>query len=271
MKPQGTEDQLLRKILVLLDGARQYETLTQSDSRAWVVAPGSALAGDDFKTDPYQVSHTAWLALTVAVDHLHCFRRTLVGDAAKGTHTPITMHTHGQFSLLRGAFENSARAVWMLGPPTRLTRVQRRLSLQASDHRHSNHMLDLLQSQQPRSTDVRMQRLTDLIIAAGTAPADAKKALGNPSPTAIVREAGSLAAMGTDQAEVIWSSCSALAHGDTYGTLGFLDGTVVEKQGKLSLMQISSSPLFLRQATDRTVAMMQRGFALFKERAACHH
>ncbi|QIB42821.1 hypothetical protein [Streptomyces aureoverticillatus] len=271
VKDQASEDQLLRKVLALLDGARRYETLTQSDSRAWVVAPGSALAGDDTKTAPYQVSHSAWQALTVAVDHLHCFRRTLVGDAERGTRAPITMHTHGQFSLLRGVIENSARAVWMLGPPERLLRIQRRLSLQASDHRHSDHMLSLLQGQPRRSTEARMQQLTDLVTAAGTAPEDAKGALRSPRPSVIVREAGTLTPMGGDQAEVIWSCCSSLAHGDAYGTLSLLDRSVVERQEQLSLVRFSSSSEFLYRSTDRSIAMVQRGFALFEERAACHH
>ncbi|MFH9751371.1 hypothetical protein [Streptomyces griseus] len=80
--------------------------------------PGSALAGDDAKTDPYQISHSACTALSVAVDHLHCFRSTFAGDP-QGNSVSITLHTHGQYSLLRGAFENSARAVWMLGPTLR--------------------------------------------------------------------------------------------------------------------------------------------------------
>ncbi|MFJ9345476.1 hypothetical protein [Streptomyces sp. NPDC101237] len=65
------EDQYLRRILALLDSARPYENLTQSDSKQWQVQPGSALAGDDANADPYHASHNAWTALTVAVDHLH--------------------------------------------------------------------------------------------------------------------------------------------------------------------------------------------------------
>ncbi|MFE0130636.1 hypothetical protein ACFWY6_03425 [Streptomyces sp. NPDC059037] len=86
-----------------------------------------------------------------------------------------------------------------------------------------------------------------------------------------MREAGALTARGADQAEVIWSGCSALAHGDTYGTLGSLEHTVVEKQGQLPLVRFTGSTQFLRQATGRSVAMMQRGFTLFQERAACHY
>ncbi|MCW8379617.1 hypothetical protein [Streptomyces justiciae] len=263
------EDQYLRQILTLLEGAKSYEALTQSNSKGWEVQPGSALAGDDAKTDPYQVSHNVWNALSVSVDHLHCYRSSLVGEQ-QGTDLPLTLHTHAQYSLLRGAFENSARAVWLLAPANRLVRVQRRLSLQAGEYRHSDHMLELLKQQPRRPSEERKQQLTDLVVAAGTDPGDAKKALRSPDYKDIVREAGVQSAMGADQAEIVWSSCSSLAHGDVYGTLSILERNVIDTQGRVNLAQITSSPQVLWWATDRAVAMMQRGFDLFKERATCH-
>ncbi|MFE6480943.1 hypothetical protein [Streptomyces rochei] len=263
------EDQFLKRILTLLDSARPYESLTQSDSKQWRVQRGSALAGDDAKTDPYQVSHNAWNALSVAVDHLHCFRSTFADDPQDNS-VSITLHTHGQYSLLRGAFENSARAVWMLGPAQRLVRVQRRLCTQAGEHKNSDRMRALLQQQPKRPLDVRMQQLTDLVVKAGTDLADAKKALRPAKYSEIVRAAGSLTPMGANEAEAVWSSCSSLAHGDVYGTLSILERSVVGTQGRVNLMQITSSPKVLFWATDRTVAMMRRGFDLFKERATCH-
>lgn len=247
------EDRYLRRILALLDSARPFENLTQSDSRQWQVQPGSALAGDDAKTDPYQVSHNVWNSLSVAVDHLHCFRSTFADDVQDKS-VSITLHTHGQYSLLRGAFENSARAVWMLGPAQRLIRVQRRLCMQAGEHKNSDRMRALLQQQPKRPLDVRMQQLTDLVIRAGTDAADAKRAL-RPVPYS---------------AEAVWSSCSSLAHGDMHGTLSVLERRIVDTQGRVHLTQVTSSPMVLFWATAPTVAMMQRGFDLFKERATCH-
>ncbi|MBE8476133.1 hypothetical protein [Streptomyces justiciae] len=263
------EDQFLRRILSLLDSARPYESLTQTDSKQWQVQPGSALAADDAKTDPYQISHNAWNALSVAVDHLHCFRSTFAGDP-QGNSVSITLHTHGQYSLLRGAIENSARAVWMLGPALRLVRVQRRLCLQAGEHKKSDRMTALLQQQPKRSPAVRMQQLTDLVVNAGTDPAAAKSALKPATYSEIVREAGTFTPMGADQAEAVWSGCSSLAHGDVYGTLSILERSVVATQGRVNLTQLTSSPKVLFWATDRTVTMLQRGFELFKERATCH-
>ncbi|MFJ7116577.1 hypothetical protein ACIQW4_25845 [Streptomyces albogriseolus] len=268
MRTTAEEDQFVRRILELLDSARPYESLTQSDSKQWQVEPGSALAGDDFKTDPYQVSHSVWSALAVAVDHLHCFRSTFASELQDSS-VSVTIHTHGQYSLLRGAFENSARAVWMLGPRQRLVRVQRRLRMQAGEHRNSDRMAALLRQQPKRPLEVRMQQLTNLVVNAGTDPAEAKKVLKPATYSEIVREAGGLTPMGPE-AEAVWSTCSSLAHGDMHGTLSVLERDVVGTQDLVSLARITSSPKVLFWATDRTVAMLQHGFGLFQERSTCH-
>ncbi|WP_030911052.1 hypothetical protein [Streptomyces sp. NRRL F-5126] len=270
MTTTSEEDQYIRRVLALLDRAKAYQNLTESDSKEWQVQPGSALAGDDAKTDPYQVSHNAWIALTVAVDHLHCFRSTFA-SSPRDDSVSITLHTHGQYSLLRGAFENSARAVWMLGPSQRLVRVQRRLCMQAAENKNSDRMNGLLKQQPRCPLNVRMQQLTDLVVKAGTKPDDAKQALKPATYSEIVREAGALASMQGTEAEVVWSSCSSLAHGDVYSTFSVLEHDIVDTQGRVNLTKITSSPKVLFWATDRTIAMMRHGFELFKKRAARHH
>ncbi|MCX4612971.1 MULTISPECIES: hypothetical protein [Streptomyces] len=96
-----------------------------------------------------------------------------------------------------------------------------------------------------------MRQLTDLIVAAGVSQEEAKKALRSPNYKDIVREAGALTPMGADQAEVIWSGCSSLAHGDTYGTLSFLDRSIVATEGRVHLTQLTGSPALLYRVTDR--------------------
>jgi hypothetical protein len=49
-------------------------------------------------------------------------------------------------------------------------------------------------------------------------------ALKNPLYSDIVRGTGDLTPMGADVAQVVRSGCSALAHGDAFGTLSILDG-----------------------------------------------
>ena len=82
----------------------------------------------------------------------------------------------------------------------------------------------------------------------------------------IVREAGAPNGTGSGQAEVVWSACSPLAHGDIFGTLSVLDRTIVGSEGGVALTNITSSPKVLYWATDLAVAMLHQGFALFRDR-----
>ncbi|MER7671224.1 hypothetical protein ABTY61_22540 [Kitasatospora sp. NPDC096128] len=63
MKDDVTET--LRATAQILDRfLAQYEPLRETP---WTVPPGSPLAGDDAKTDPYQVSHSAQHAIQAAI------------------------------------------------------------------------------------------------------------------------------------------------------------------------------------------------------------
>lgn len=260
------EDRDLRKLLELLDRANAWREATDSPDRAWAVQPGSPLAGDDAKTDPYQVSHSAWHALTVATDHLQCLRSSLINELTD-TSASVSIHTHAQSSLIRGAFENGARAVWMLGPAQRLARVTRRLSLQAMEVRHSVRMRALVGQPGPRTAEEREKQLLDLVVGAGVAQVDAKKALRSPQYSDIVRAAGELTAIGADVAEVVWSGCSSLAHGDISGTVGLLDKEIVERVGDVNHVRVTASVSGLYWTTVAAFVMIKSGFDFFGRRA----
>ncbi|GAB1694916.1 hypothetical protein [Krasilnikovia sp. M28-CT-15] len=267
---QPDEDRDLRKLLSLLDKADAWRETTDRPAAAWHVQPGSPLAGDDAKTDPYQVSHSAWHALTVAVDHIQCLRSSLVSELTDRS-ASILIHTHAQSSLIRGAFENGARAVWMLGPPTRLDRVTRRLSLQAKEVRHSARMQALVGHQGPRTVEQREQQLIDLVIKAGVASHDAKKALRSPQYSDIVKAAGELTELGADLAEVVWSGCSSLAHGDITGTIALLDREIVERVGDIHHVRITASVSGLYWCTIASFVLINAGFDLFRTRSTAPH
>jgi hypothetical protein len=228
------------------------------------------LAGDDAKTDPYQISHSAWHALTVAVDHMQCLRSSLVSELTDRS-ASISIHTHAQSSLIRGAFENGARAVWMLGPPTRLARVTRRLSLQAKEVRRSARMRELVGQPGPRTVEQREQQLIDLVTKAGVGPAEAKKALRSPQYSEIVKAAGELTTLGADIAEVVWSGCSSLAHGDISGTIGLLDKEIVESVGDVNHVRITGSVGGLYWCTVASFVVINSGFDLFSARSTAPH
>ncbi|MGN5381019.1 hypothetical protein ACQ4WX_39350 [Streptomyces lasalocidi] len=191
MTAEIDEQEVLRALLTRMERAKAFQELTSTPEPAWTVEPGSPLAGDDAKTAPYHVSQLAWQALLVSSDHLHCLRRSLIGDSPS-KHITFTMHIYAQATLLRGAYENAARAVWLLAPKVRLTRIQRRLSLHMDDNKHSDRMHELMEQTPARPLADRTQHLVDLAKAAGMEESTLPKAIRFPGFKEMVRVAGAI-------------------------------------------------------------------------------
>jgi hypothetical protein len=263
------EERDLRRLVSWLGRTDQWQALTDGPPEVWRIHPRSPLAGDDAKTHPFEVSHAAWHALTVAVDHLGCLKSSLLGGL-EGDRVSALIHTHAQSSLIRGAIENAARAVWLVGPKDRLTRVSRRLALQAKETKSSYRMRGLVNQPSSQTKEARLQRLTGLLTAAGVSADQTKAALKAPTYSEIVREAGDLTTLEADLAEVVWSGCSALAHGDGYGTLSFLDREIVARNKDVALVRITGSISGLFWCTVAATLMIEDGFRLYKMRGTCH-
>jgi hypothetical protein len=178
MTVEVTDQQELRQlqqILDLLDRTSAWERITNDPSGVWIVQPGSRLSIDDAATAPrHQLSSYSWNAITVAVDHLHCLRRSLVEDNDTDRRQ-VFIHTHAQASLLRGALENAARVIWLLGPEFRKQRVYRRLGLQAKEITASDQIRKIIGATPPRTTQVRSDELRSLGRAAGLTSTELKK------------------------------------------------------------------------------------------------
>ncbi|MDH6137986.1 hypothetical protein P3T37_007429 [Kitasatospora sp. MAA4] len=287
MEDDDTEQ--LRATVASLDRLlEQYEPLRELH---WQVPSGSPLAGDDAKTDPYQVSHSVQHAVQAAADHLHCLRSSLVQhmDAERVT---LVLHTYGSFTLLRGALENSARAVWLLAPASRYERIRRRLALQNDDIKN-RHAMDrvaqaanaLLPQEDPgpprRTEEQQRQHLVDLLTAAGGPQNDPKKVkeeLRFPGYGNVVREAGSQlpqlqksSGERPDMAsllELMWRACSALAHGDLGGSLGQLHREVRATEGDRVFLRLTGSASELRSRTELTCMTVNKAIDLFAERSS---
>ncbi|MFP3965172.1 hypothetical protein SMC26_22855 [Actinomadura fulvescens] len=158
------EERDLRKLAALLDKAQQRREQTENDPNASNVAARSPLAGDDAKTHPFDLSGYAWHALTVATDHLECLRASVFGPPVDG-HIEARIQTHAQSSLVRGAIENGARAVWLLGPKGRPIRMTRRLALQRKEVKGSYRMRELVNQPAARTKDEALARVNDLLAA----------------------------------------------------------------------------------------------------------
>ncbi|TDU67970.1 hypothetical protein [Streptomyces sp. KS 21] len=262
------ERQHLQALAELLEHGRQFEDLTTADPSAgpWKPAAGSDLEADDAAVAPYHLSHAAWLALTVAGDHLHALRTSVLSEESAGRVT-ATLHTHAQASLARGVIENAARAVWLLASDDRLIRIQRRLALQKKDIGSSTKLHDLLGGKTPRTKEAREEELRQLTLRAGTPPDRVKAILKAPDYTEIVREAGDHMGPHGKMAVALWSGCSSLAHGDLSGALIFLAREAISQDENVMLARITGSFGMLRHCTAVGVAFLGRGSALYRSRA----
>jgi hypothetical protein len=195
----------LAQILNVLSEVGSWVERTSPGSARLRAVPRSPLRGDDDRSHPHDLSHTAWRHLSTAVDHLSCLQ-VLLGDAK-------VIHKDAPFTLVRGALENACGAVWLLQPPRRKERLTRLFRLAIADIRYEYQAGELMG--QASSQD--MQKPIDEVVAiaerAGIEAAAVKKSA---SYTEIVSDVdksspGSLVLL-------TWKTCSGYAHGDWWTT-----------------------------------------------------
>ena len=153
--------------------------------------------------------------MLAAVSHLACLRESLFHWTGSDQ-VEARIHTHGQFSLVRGALENASRAVWMLEPDDPDERLLRRLQLEWKESCQQDSVRDLmgaLMGGPRKSTKDRLEDLTALLPPATTDPDKIKskhRAIKNgPDYVIIVKAAGKHVPSGSSQHLVIWRACSA--------------------------------------------------------------
>lgn len=102
-----------------LELARAVDRLVErvADPNDFGVMPGSSMAGDDRKLHPYEISQAVRHLINATVDQLHGIK-TLAVDAH-------IQHLAVGSTLARAALENTATALWMLGPARREVRLER--------------------------------------------------------------------------------------------------------------------------------------------------
>ena len=97
-----------------------------ADPDDFPVLPGSSLAGDDRASHPFEVSQGVRHLVNATVDQLHG-AKTLIHDAE-------VEHLAVGSTLARAALENTATALWILGPQRRNLRVERILRWHARNY-----------------------------------------------------------------------------------------------------------------------------------------
>ncbi|ONI88198.1 hypothetical protein ALI144C_07015 [Actinosynnema sp. ALI-1.44] len=222
---------------------------------------GSPLAGDDAKTDPFQVSHAVISSISVAVDHAHALRRLTAGCETCAP-DEMTFLLNSYYSLLRGGLENAARAIWLLESNTRPERVTRRLQLQADNIANSDTASRLFGTSMPRPKTVREQRLKEIALRAGVDPAAALK---RPTNKAVVEAAGRFVGgpAGVDHVHGLWRICSGAAHGDTWAGLSLNEREIIEQEDGVVLAKLTAGIHVLAVLTKETFTLIDAAHRLF--------
>lgn len=121
-----TEDQVQRGWQAIHKYTQDLKVRTDTEG-AWPVAPGSALAGDDKATKPFNTSHLVQSLLVTSSDHLHALC-TLIFEAQ-------ALHPFATSTMVRSSIEMSGSAAWVLQPKIRDDRVVRTVQLRSADER----------------------------------------------------------------------------------------------------------------------------------------
>jgi hypothetical protein len=198
----------INKIYYLLELTEEWRAYQWPQAQA-----GSAIAGDDAKTDPHQVSHLIAQATSAAVDHLHCLRKSMRGEDANS----LAIHIRAPFSLTRGAIENVSTALWLMSAPARHERVLRRLRYEWASIKAAESFMTSANLTDQRGIQRRKNRVLALASTAGITEQELSQ---KPGFGEIIKAAGAAVDLVDDDGRnfpfLLWRLCSGIAHGDTW-------------------------------------------------------
>lgn len=207
----------------------------------------STLWDDDQATKPYQVSHAAWTAMQHATDHLAAAYAMTVQQDGPTLYNIVT-RPWAVYPSPRASYENAARALWLLGGPTRKIRVERCLRHEYNNAEMSDAATELLGRAGTQARDIR-SKLDAIAKAAGFGTARTRKWL---KIDEIMGDG--VGVMGVDPAltVVFWRCLSALTHGDRWASLGLLDKDEVatSPDGKMVTLMFSTNAATLATFMD---------------------
>jgi hypothetical protein len=118
--------------------------------------------------------------------------------------------------------ENAATAVWLLAPPSRRERLQRRLRLAHNEAVEQGRARDLAPEAYSDHAPPSSERIAAIKDLAKQVDLDYGQVAGRFSYERIVKTAGEDLRFGGDFCAFIWHLCSGFAHGRYWSVLGFL-------------------------------------------------
>ncbi|MFD7161228.1 hypothetical protein ACFV9C_42050 [Kribbella sp. NPDC059898] len=231
------------KVQALLDGPQSR----------FAVKAGSALAGDDKKSDPYHVSHDAGRLIGVGYQHLHALGCLLRSGA---------LHTSPPFTLVRAAIETGSMAYWLLEPRRRPARVLRRLQLARQDVYDGDTAATQAGIPVNRS---REDRLKDLeAIALRVCGSDKIPGL---RPSEIVKEVeGKLPERHERRQFLAWQACSGFTHGRLWPEVSLLKRELISQNGDVQTLRMTNDLTRVWWVTRAASGVLDAAVGMFDER-----
>lgn len=231
------------------------------------VEPGSSLDKDNRETRPYQLSHAVWDAISHAVDHLGAMKDHTV----RGQPPHLTVYTrpYGAHPLLRAAYENASRAIWLLGPSNRGVRIGRRLHMLLDDARNRQKVVDLMNGTVPDDDSDLHEPFNSTLARRGIKQDQFSARL---SYRRIVRGAADAMDSPPDRAEAIWSILSALSHGDEWASRSLTEReeVAVSPDGLTVTFKATTPIRNVESMTSVTVSLTEAAVRLFDQRRQRH-
>lgn len=221
----------LRQLQEIFSFVDKWVERTRNQSAS--VQSGSSLAADDAKTQPFQMSHAAAMAMASAVDHIETVQTTVV--SARRVHTWSTL------TILQSALENAALVVWILSPLSRAERILRLLQFQRNNFKDRDDILGLVPGQ-PRTLQQDTDRLETIGRSSGLTPDQLSRIKNMPKLSNIVSMADNAAPSfnGNGMAKLGWQCCSGVAHARPWATLSLLEHTIINtKSSDVLGMQVT--------------------------------
>lgn len=190
------------------------------------VASRTALAGDDRATAPFQTSHAVQSLLGAGIDNLSAIRHLIFGRPDSKPPTEVVLHQAAHYVLARGAIENLATALWLIGPNRRVDRVERTLRWQVQNVNDQHSATDKLGAEVAgKRTKAEKLEQIDQIMRAASKAADLPPGFHKGySGTTVVKYADtSMGVTSGVSTHLVWQICSGFAHGRPWASLGLLE------------------------------------------------
>ncbi|MFI1018202.1 hypothetical protein [Streptomyces sp. NPDC020965] len=171
--------------------------------------PSSSLATDDAPLGSYSASTLIRNSYSAGVAHADALRRLILAGE---------VDPQSPWTLMRGALENLATAVWLLGGNGRTERRRRTLALWREDMRNrAQHEEDTDHVPGPsgKTGRERRQDITNLAISLGI-PATS---LAKPEAGKIIGEAAHDVGLRAREVTAVWRAASGFAHGRYWPSL----------------------------------------------------